>query len=399
MNGAKNIKKINNKKIIFVVIIITLIIVAIKSICYFMEKPQVKLIGDSNVSLTLGSEYKELGANATVHKKQINNKIQVKGEVDTSKVGKYSINYCINNKPYATRNIEVKDNIVPILELKGSKIINLKENTEYEETGYVAKDNYDGDITNNVITQKEDINEDEYKITYKVKDSSGNETKNERIVIKNKPKKNESAIYLTFDDGPSLDITPHILDILKEEDVKATFFILDYNNKKEELVKREVEEGHSIGLHGVSHNYKEIYGSLEKGLNNFINLNKKVKESTGIDTKLIRFPGGSSNTVSKFNPGIMTNIAMNLLEKGYKYYDWNVASGDSGDVKTKEAVYNNVTKEIRKNRNNIVLMHDFSGNTKTLNALRDIIKYGKANGYAFERITENTPMITQNIVN
>ena len=106
MNGAKNIKKINNKKIIFVVIIITLIIVAIKSICYFMEKPQVKLIGDSNVSLTLGSEYKELGANATVHKKQINNKIQVKGEVDTSKVGKYSINYCINNKPYATRNIE-----------------------------------------------------------------------------------------------------------------------------------------------------------------------------------------------------------------------------------------------------------------------------------------------------
>ena len=243
------------------------------------------------------------------------------------------------------------------------------------------------------------INEDEYKIIYKVKDSSGNETKNERILIKNKPKQNESVIYLTFDDGPSLDITPHILDILKEENVKATFFILDYNNKKEELVKREAKEGHSIGLHGVSHNYKDIYGSLENGLNNFINLNNKVKESTGIDTKLIRFPGGSSNTVSKFNPGIMTNLAVNLLEKGYKYYDWNVASGDSGDVKTKEAVYNNVTKGIRKNRNNIVLMHDFSGNTKTLNALRDIIRYGKNNGYNFERITENTPMITQKIVN
>ena len=149
----------------------------------------------------------------------------------------------------------------------------------------------------------------------------------------------------------------------------------------------------------MSHNYKEIYGSLENGLNNFINLNKKVKESTGIDTKLIRFPGGSSNTVSKFNPGIMSNLAVNLLEKGYKYYDWNVASGDSGDVKTKEAVYNNITKGVRKNRNNIVLMHDFSGNTKTLNALRDIIKYGKENGYTFERITEDTPMITQKIVN
>ena len=74
MNEAKNIKKINKKKIILVVIIVILIVVAIKLICYFMEKPQVKLIGDSNVSLTLGSEYKELGANATVHKKQINNK-------------------------------------------------------------------------------------------------------------------------------------------------------------------------------------------------------------------------------------------------------------------------------------------------------------------------------------
>ncbi len=399
MNEAKDIKKINKKKIIFIIVIVILIILVIKSICYFMEKPQVKLIGDSNVSLTLGSEYKELGAKATIHKKQIDNEIQVKGEVDTSKVGKYSINYCIKNKSYATRNIEVKDNIAPNLELKGNKIINLKENTEYQEIGYIAKDNYDGDITNNVMTQKEDINEDKYKITYKVKDSSGNETKDERILIKSKPQENKSVIYLTFDDGPSLDITPQILDILKEEDVKATFFILDYNKKKEELVKREIREGHSIGLHGVSHNYKEIYGSLENGLNNFINLNQKVKESTGVDTKLIRFPGGSSNTVSKFNPGIMTNLAVNLLEKGYKYYDWNVGSGDSGDVKTKEAVYNNVTKGIRKNRNNIVLMHDFSGNTKTLNALRNIIRYGKANGYTFERITEDTPMITQKIAN
>lgn len=137
MNEVKNIKKINKKKVIFVGIIAILIIVVIKSICYFVEKPQVKLIGDSNISLTLGSEYKELGANATVHKREINNKIQVKGKVDTSKVGKYSIDYCINNKPYATRNVEVKDNIAPSLELKGNKIINLKENTEYEEIGYI----------------------------------------------------------------------------------------------------------------------------------------------------------------------------------------------------------------------------------------------------------------------
>ena len=128
-------------------------------------------------------------------------------------------------------------------------------------------------------------------------------------------------------------------------------------------------------------------------------MNKKVKESTGIDTKIIRFPGGSSNTVSKFNPGIMTNLAKNLLENEYKYFDWNVSSGDSGDVKTSEAVYSNVTKGLRKNRNNVVLMHDFAGNTKTLNALRKIIQYGKSQGYRFEKITETTPMVTQKIAN
>ena len=165
------------------------------------------------------------------------------------------------------------------------------------------------------------------------------------------------------------------------------------------MIKREIAEGHTIALHGTSHKYKEIYKSLEDGVSNFTNLNQKIKETTGVDTKIMRFPGGSSNTVSRFNPGIMTKLAEVMLEKGYKYYDWNVSSGDSGDVKTSEAVYSNVTKGFKKGRINMVLMHDFAGNKKTLDALKDIIHFGKENGYTFERITEDTPMITQKIAN
>lgn len=374
--------------------------------------PKIILNGEELYNQSYSKEYIEPGYTVSDnYDENLTEKVQVTKEDINEK--EYNIIYSVvdssGNKTNATRKVCIIDDIAPVIKLNGSENIQILVNSKYEEKGATANDEKDGDLTSkiettgNVDTSKVGT----YTITYKVSDNSGNVTTKIRKVTvykktvqaQNETNGKKGVIYLTFDDGPSLDITPHILDILKEEDIKATFFILDYNNKKEELVKREVEEGHSIGLHGVSHNYKEIYGSLENGLNNFINLNKKVKESTGIDTKLIRFPGGSSNTVSKFNPGIMTNLAMNLLEKGYKYYDWNVASGDSGDVKTKEAVYNNVTKGIRKNRNNIVLMHDFSGNSKTLNALRDIIKYGKANGYTFERITESTPMITQNIVN
>ena len=115
---------------------------------------------------------------------------------------------------------------------------------------------------------------------------------------------------------------------------------------------------------------------------------------------ILRFPGGSSNTVSrKYCPGIMTKITEKVLSEGFKYYDWNVMSGDSGDVKTKEAVYANVTKGLKPGRDNIVLMHDFSGNNKTLEALPGIIDYGLANGYKFEVITTNTEMVRQKIQN
>ena len=94
----------------------------------------------------------------------------------------------------------------------------------------------------------------------------------------------------------------------------------------------------------------------------------------------------------------MSRLSTEVLQKGYHYFDWNVSSGDAGDVNSTEAVYNMVVKNL-KNGNNIVLMHDSENNYKTLNALRDIIRYGKNNGYSFSAINMNTPMVHHHINN
>ena len=387
--------------ILLAIIVLVIVVASTLAIYYAIQEPIVQLNGNENVKVEVGNNYEESGAIALKNNKDISKDLEIQSNVDTNKIGEYEVQYLIKGREYATRKVYVIDDVAPTITLKGNKIINLLVNSNYEEPGYEATDNYDGDITSNVQITKENIAEHKYKLIYTVKDSSGNSASEERTIIENEEPENQNVIYLTFDDGPSTDITPQILDILKEEDVKATFFVLDYKvgSKREELVKREIAEGHTIALHGTSHTYKEIYKSLEEGISNFTNLNQKIKETTGVDTKIMRFPGGSSNTVSRFNPGIMTQLAEAMLERGYKYYDWNVSSGDSGDVKTSEAVYSNVTKGFKQGRINMVLMHDFAGNKKTLNALRDIIHFGKENGYTFERITEDTPMITQKIAN
>ena len=113
-----------------------------------------------------------------------------------------------------------------------------------------------------------------------------------------------------------------------------------------------------------------------------------------------RFPGGSSNTVSrKYCKGIMTELTKEMLAKGFKYYDWNISSGDAGGAKNATDVYNNVTKNLSKKRGNMVLMHDFGSNKKGLEALPKIIEYAKEEGYTFAKIDDNTPMYAQHVNN
>lgn len=295
----------------------------------------------------------------------------------------------------------------PIVSLKGEENIQIELNEPYTELGaeatYHKKDVSDNiKIIGEVDTKKTGRYILEYKYSYgknKVKSVKRIVTVKDTTPLKIKLERECGTIYLTFDDGPSLSTTPKILNILKEENVKATFFILNYDKNGEVLVKQIVNEGHSIGIHGYSHEYRKIYKSVDAYMENLTKLQEKIKQSTGITTILTRFPGGSSNTISSFNPKIMTKLTKEVVKQGFRYYDWNVSSGDAGEAKNKDEVYQNVVKELSPKGNNIVLMHDFSGNSKTVDALRKIIQYGKQNGYEFKSITENTPMLRHRVNN
>ena len=394
-----------NKKVFFAsLIVLTLVNIAIG--LYIFEKPIFSLIGDEKVEVAVKTNFSDPGFNATLHGKDIKERVLVNNEVDINKIGEYNITYKLEyllGEKILSRKVLVTDKEKPEIILNGDIDYIMYSNVEYNEPGYSAKDNYDGDITNKVTVAKEEISDKKYKLIYTVNDSSGNQTICERTVTLIEPSKvnpsKNGVIYLTFDDGPSANTTPKILDILKKQNVKATFFILNYSSANEHLVKRIVDEGHSIGIHGYSHNYKEIYTSEQTYIENLNKLQEKIKKTTGVTTNITRFPGGSSNTVSKFNKGIMTRLTKLVEAKGYKYYDWNIESGDSGGAKTKEDVYNNVIKYLSKKRANVVLMHDFSSNNKTINALNDIINYGKNNGYTFEAINDETPTIHHRVNN
>ena len=211
---------------------------------------------------------------------------------------------------------------------------------------------------------------------------------------------NEKSIaYLTFDDGPS-SITHSVLDILKKYNIKATFFVINSGNYNKATLQREVNEGHTIGLHAYDHNYAIAYKDDNSYLDGIDKLRAKVKADTGFDSHYIRFPGGSSNTISKrYSKGIMSRITKTAKQRGYKYYDWNVDDDDAGRARTADDCYNNVIKELRPNRSNIVLMHDFGTNKKILEALPRIIEYCQKNGYKMLPIDDNTPEIHHGISN
>lgn len=377
-------------------------------------KRKIKIIDNINPELTLtepidtimcpNDNYQTLGYTALDnYDKDITDKVKItKEEIDSSH---YKIIYNVKdssgNTATKTRNITIEDKEKPVIKLIGKTNRNLLKGYNYKEAGYQVFDNCDGDISNKVtITGQVDTNTvGTYTITYKVKDSYGNEAVAYRKVNVINPDTSKNVIYLTFDDGPSTNITPQILDILKEENVQATFFIVDFGGTKTDIVKRIVNEGHTIAIHGKSHIYKEIYKSVDDYMNNINYMNEKIKKLTGVDTRITRFPGGSSNTVSRFNPGIMTKLTKEVINHGYVYFDWNISSGDAGGTKNAIGIYNNVVNGLRYNRANVVLMHDLNSKTYTKEALKNIIIYGKENGYIFQKITDNTPMVTMKVNN
>lgn len=209
-------------------------------------------------------------------------------------------------------------------------------------------------------------------------------------------------VCLTFDDGPSTNITPQILDTLKEKGVKATFFILDFEigSEKEALIRRAIDEGHTIGIHGMSHEYSTVYSSSGAAVNNFAVLQQKLLDVFGYEAKYIRYPGGSSNTVSKkYSIGVVSESAEILTDLGFVYFDWNVDSDDAGSAKTSDEIYQNVVSTVYPNRTNVVLMHDASTKQETAKALGRIIDSLLESGYEIKPIDESITPVQHPISN
>lgn len=310
----------------------------------------------------------------------------------------YSVEDSSGNKREISKKIIYKDIVKPNLTLKGESNINLFIGDKFSDPGYEVNDNCDKDIQSKVKVEGS-VNTakvGEYTLTYSISDNAGNENKVTRKV-KVSERMKDGTIYLTFDDGPNSGTTDVILNILKEEGVKATFFVT--NKGPDSLIKREYDEGHSVALHTASHDYGTVYASVDAYFNDLYSVQARVKRITGYESKIIRFPGGSSNTVSRrYSIGIMSTLTNEVVNRGFRYYDWNLSSGDAeGGRCNSDTIINNVTSNLRKDRINMVLMHDIKVCTR--DALRQIIKYGKNNGYSFEKITMSTDMVKQRVNN
>ncbi|MGN0475270.1 MAG: polysaccharide deacetylase family protein [Acutalibacteraceae bacterium] len=227
--------------------------------------------------------------------------------------------------------------------------------------------------------------------------SSEPEPSSEPVESEVKPNSKKKVAYLTFDDGPS-ENTIKILNILDEYNVKATFFVI-YHKGMEKQYKEIASRGHTIALHSYTHNYKKIYSSEDAYFNDLKKIGNYVKSVTGTETKITRFPGGSSNTVSnKYHKGIMKNLKKDVLEQGYIYHDWNVDSGDarSNNVPV-ETLLKNIKSTLPKQRQANILMHD-TGKAKqtTVEALPQIIEYVQSQGFEIQPITEDSTPIRHN---
>ncbi len=199
--------------------------------------------------------------------------------------------------------------------------------------------------------------------------------------------------YLTFDDGPTHN-TPLVLDILKQYGVKATFFVnANTSDFGREMYQRIVAEGHVLGNHGYSHDYAQIYQSLETYWNNVKLLDDFLHGVTGQRPRLTRFPGGSrSSMAEKYGHSELMNLLIGKVQtEGFEYFDWNVSSLDATSVTPdKQVIVDGVMNGVRGKDRAIVLMHDGYTKGTTVEALPTIIEQLRSQGYVFRVLSTDS---------
>ena len=204
------------------------------------------------------------------------------------------------------------------------------------------------------------------------------------------PSDPNKVIYLTFDDGPS-QYTARLLDILDEYGVKATFFVTNQFPSSRSMIGEEARRGHTVAVHTLSHDYAAIYRSESAFWSDIEQMNEIIRQQTGSRATLLRFPGGTSNSISRrYSSGIMTRIVSSVADKGYRYCDWNVDSGDAVGNRSTSGVAEQVIAGISGKKTAYVLQHDIYG--YSVEAVPAIIEWGRANGYTFLPITAGSPL-------
>lgn len=467
-------KKFGKKGIVILVVAVVYVL-ALAAAALLIDGRHVKFVisGEQTMTVELGGEYTEPGRYAVTTGRLFGDgrelELKTEGTVDMQTPGAYELSYVtkfLGREYRAVRRVIVADREPPVIELLHTEGYSPNWFTGYEEEGYTAKDNCDGDVTGRVVRTEGDG-----VITYTVTDSSGNSTTVERhipsaeapqIILNGDDKMTVNAslwfsdpgftahdslgndlseyvvvegrvhpyepgvyelrysienergervetvrtvtvlslqnpdtttpdgktIYLTFDDGPG-PYTDGLLDTLAKYNVKTTFFVTAESTKYRDCIGRAYREGHSIGVHSYTHNYYTIYASEEAFFDDFTAMQDIIEEQTGTTTSLFRFPGGSSNTVSSFNPGIMSRLTKAMENMGYKYFDWNVTSGDAGETTDTDVVLENVISGCTGKKAAIVLQHDIKD--YSVDAVEQIIIWGLDNGYQFRALDMSSP--------
>lgn len=376
---------------------VLLMLVAIAGMLVFIFsrwRVNLKLVGDEEITVPYGVEYADAGATADFEGDYVSAfdrdlDVKTKGEVDTNEIGTYTVRYRASSGLYHAeqeRVVHVEDVVPPmlILEERPSTVM-------YGDSwsdGYSATDDHDGDLTDRVVVEGavDPGTIGVYTIRYSVEDEAGNRSEAERVVSvvdEVEPIHGSKIVFLTFDDGPG-EYTEELLDILAKHDAKVTFFVTGLGTPFHPIIKREFEEGHTVAVHTLTHSYSKVYESDEAYWADFEAMNDIIEEQTGRRANVFRFPGGSSNTVSSFNPGIMTRLAQEAAERGLQYFDWNVDSGDAGGVTTADGVYERITGGVA-NLNDqgydvmVVLCHDI--HKYTVESMDRVLTWFEENGY------------------
>lgn len=257
---------------------------------------------------------------------------------------------------------------------------------------YFQTKSNDNILEKSIDTQEVIINNVENENNNTVNETKNNEVPKVNLTsiginnIQNIYHSDEKRAFLTFDDGPSINVTPLILDTLRNENVKASFFVLGSRVELyPELVKQEYDEGHYIANHGYSHVYAEIYSSVQAVLDEYFKTQDAIREALQMpeyNSYIFRFPGGS---VGGRYASIKSQAKEVLQDNNIAYIDWNALTSDAtGQDLTEDEMFDEMIYTTTGKNSVVILMHDASDKIKTANLLPRIIEYLRNEGYTFE---------------